>query len=153
MSGTQQGPFTYSENLTEVALRTGCLQRWGRCWGKQQSMVKHPGAFNKLRPELELGANGFATMQQGNYEKPATRQELWPYIQICYYCYGTLGSQPVPQIRSGHLSSLSWLKETKLKVESNKRFIQCGHIQKRDKEIQQGNPPSQSLGFLSEIKV
>lgn len=32
------------------------------------------------------------------------------------------------------------IKGTKLKVESKKRFIQCGHIQKRDKEIQQETP-------------
>lgn len=115
--------------------------------------MKHPEAFNKLRPEPELGANGFATVQQGNYEKPATRQELRPYIQKCYHWYGTLGVTACAQNQIWPPVFTKLIKGTKLKVESNKRFIRCGHIQKRDKEIQQGNPPSQSLGFLSEIKV
>lgn len=74
-----------------------------------------------------------------------------------------LGTTPVSQVRSGHLSSSiqffknlkkNLIKRTTLKVENRKRrSSQCGHTGKKDKEIVSCFLPSPSLGLEVTARV
>lgn len=124
--------------------------------GQDEASIKQLLTSSALNPPWEQAASP-PFSKATNYEKPTTpvlsnnrTGAVYTEMLLLLSNLGVTACAPSP-IWPPVLPKL--IKGTKLKVESKKRFIQCAHIQKRDKEIQQGNPPSQPLGFLSEIKV
>lgn len=64
----------------------------------------------------------------------------------------TWRSQPVPPIRFGHSSLISQLKESDQHWKLKKKWIHCGYIGKRDKEIQQ-TPKSVSGALKCDLSL